>query len=153
MLVLRRSFDAVTSLVDFYGFSDKEDRAVEALEEHLRNEIGNRARGSRRVFPYVQMHEFESLLFSDVEAFRVAQVSDAAIGSLARVRSRFETPEDVNDGPETAPSKRIEKIVPTYRKRIDEPRIAKQAGLTRIRQECPRFHQWLSRLEELAHQR
>ena len=150
MLVLRGSFDAVTSLVDFYGFADKKDRTVEALERHLMKEIRNRARDTKHVFPYVQRHEFESLLFSDVEAFRVAHVSGAAIESLAEIRKRFATPEDINDSRETAPSKQIARIAPRYRKRIDGPRVARRAGLARIREECPRFHKWLARLEELG---
>lgn len=150
MLVLRGSFDAVTSFVDFYGFADKDDRTVEALERYLTKEIENRARDAKHVFPYVQKHEFESLLFADVEAFQVAQVSDDAIESLAEIRKRFATPEDINDDRETAPSKRIARIAPRYRKRIDGPRVASRAGLARIREECPRFHKWLARLEELG---
>ena len=152
MLVLRGSFHAVTSLVDFYGFAGKENRTVEALEQHLSNEIMNRAGGAKAkcVFPYVQKYEFESLLFSDVEAFRVANVSDVAIESLTRIRKRFATPEDINDDPETAPSKQIERVAPRYKKRIHGPRVALRTGLARIREQCPRFHDWLSRLEELG---
>lgn len=150
MLALRKSFDAVTSLVDFYGFADKEDRTVEAIERHLCNEIKSRAPKARLVFPYVQRHEFEGLLFSDVEAFRAAQASDLEIKSLAGIRKRFDTPEDINDDPVTAPSKQIARIVPRYRKRFHGPKVAQRAGLARIREECPRFHDWLSRLEELG---
>ena len=152
MLVLRGSFHAVTSLVDFYGFAGKENRTVEALEQHLSNEIMKRAGGAKAkcVFPYVQKYEFESLLFSDVEAFRVAKVSDDAIESLARIRKRFATPEDINDDPETAPSKQIERVAPRYKKRIHGPKVALRTGLARIRERCPRFHDWLSRLEELG---
>ena len=113
-------------------------------------EVRKRARDTKHVFPYVQRHEFESLLFSDVEAFRVAHVSGAAIESLAEIRKRFATPEDINDGRETAPSKQIARIAAGYRKRIDGPRVARRAGLARIREECPRFHKWLARLEELG---
>ena len=72
MVRLYHSHDAVTSLVDFYGFQRKGDRTVEALEEYLlekiRETVGD-GWDENRVFPYVQRHEFEGLLFSDVNVF------------------------------------------------------------------------------------
>lgn len=65
-------FDFVTSLVDFYGFRGKGDRTVEELEKHLTERTHMQVDHEcdpRRVFPYVQRHEFEGLLFSDVSAF------------------------------------------------------------------------------------
>lgn len=69
MVVLRQSFDAVTSLVDFYGFRDKGSRVVEELKELLAQKIRQKTSGPKVVIPYVQKHEFEGLLFSDVTAF------------------------------------------------------------------------------------
>ena len=151
MVRLRRSFDAVTSLVDFYGFRDKGDRTIEALEEHLMQEIMARIRDETRVFPYVQKHEFEGLLFSDVAAFgALPHVTGRGIEALAGVRRQFATPEDVNDDPEGAPSRRIARTVRGYRKRLHGPLVARKAGLMKIRAECPRFRAWLTRLEGLA---
>ena len=73
---LYRSFNAVTSLVDFYGFRGREDReTVDALENRLGEALRRAIReyDSRRVIPYIQQHEFESLLFSDVDSFAVFQ--------------------------------------------------------------------------------
>lgn len=39
MAHLHRSFDVVTSLVDFYGFKDKGDSTVDDLEALLRREV------------------------------------------------------------------------------------------------------------------
>ena len=151
MVRLRRSFDAVTSLVDFYGFRDKGDRTIEALEEYLMQEIMARIRDETRVFPYVQKHEFEGLLFSDVAAFEVLpRVTGRGIEALAGVRRQFATPEDINDDPEGAPSRRIARTVRGYRKRLHGPLVARKAGLMKIRTECPRFRAWLTRLEGLA---
>lgn len=108
MLRLQWSFDAVTSLVDFYGFSDKGDRTVETLEECLKHKICARNPDGRRVFPYVQKHEFEGLLFSDTAAFgAVLDIADRSVETLAAVRRQFATPEDINDDPNGAPGKRI----------------------------------------------
>ena len=150
MLRRHNSFDAVTSLVDFYGFRGKGDRTIEALEEHVAQEFEVRAPRARHVFPYVQSHEFEALLFSDVTAFRVLGASARDIDALKAVRRRFATPEDINDSREGAPSKRIAQVVGKYRKPQDGPLIAKTIGLKTIRQQCPRFGAWLSRLETLA---
>ena len=150
MVRLRHSFDAVTSLVDFYGFRGKGDRTISALEEHLVQQIEVRAPRARHLFPYVQAHEFEGLLFSDVTAFRALGASSREIGALAAVRQRFPTPEDINDNRHGAPSKRIARVLRKYRKPMHGPLIAKKIGLEIIRQHCPRFGAWLSRLEALA---
>ena len=45
----------------------------------------------RKVIPYVQKHEFEGLLFSDVSAFSVMPVATGSIGGGVR-EVRFEVP-------------------------------------------------------------
>lgn len=109
-----------------------------------------RAPRARDVFPYVQAHEFEGLLFSDVTAFRALGASSRDIGTLAEFRQRFPTPEDINDSRHGAPSKRIARVLRGYRKPLHGPLIAKKIGLETIRQQCPRFDAWMSRLEALT---
>lgn len=154
MVCLLHSFDAVTSLVDFYGFRNKEDRSVDDLEAHLRREISGRIgsdRDTRMVVPYLQRHEFEGLLFSNVEVFeRQVGFPSGCRGELQAVREGFATPEDIDDHPRTAPSKRIAKAIPGYRKPLHGPLLAEEIGLDRIRAECPRFHAWVLRLESLS---
>lgn len=147
------SFDAVTSLVDFYGFRGKGEETVTALEE----QIGERVRSrigpdwdARRLFPYVQKHEFEALLFADAAAFSAINAPPQAIDALRAVRSGFATPEDIDDDPATAPSKRIAAIVPRYHKVRDGADVAAAVGLSAMRTACPRFNAWLTRLETLA---
>lgn len=103
------------------------------------------------MFPYVQKHEFESLLFSDTAAFGAPECdAEWDIQALASIRRQFRTPEDINDSPETAPSKQISNVLPGYDKPVHGPLVAKETGLEKIRAECPRFHVWLTRLERLA---
>ena len=149
MVALRHNFDAVTSLVDFYGFRDRGDHTVEDLESRLLEEIQRRLPHASRVVPYVQRHEFEGLLFSDAEAFRVIGASGQIIEALRNIRLGFGTPEDINDSPVTAPSKRLGHLVPQYRKVLHGPMVAERVGLDSIRKECPRFDKWLSKLEGL----
>lgn len=150
-------FDGVTSLVDFYGFVKKGDRSCEELEDVLCTQIRKKLRSYRdkeRVFPYVQKHEFEGLLFSDVAAFGILPNAPRdATKELRRVRRQFHNPkgpEDINDNENTAPSKRISRIVPQYNKVADGMRVARKIGLSKIREECPRFHAWIEKMEGLA---
>lgn len=150
MTHLRRSFDAVTSLVDLYGFAGRGDRTVEELEDQLAREIGEDVADQMPVIPYVQKHEFEALLFSDVTAFSAAQASASSVAQLRQIRSQFSTPEEIDDGPDTAPSRRIAGVISHYGKLLHGPLVAMEIGLRKIRMECPRFDRWVTRLEKLA---
>jgi len=154
MACLYKSYDFVTSLVDFYGFQNKKGKSIEELEAYLRQEI-NRKIGRNwnetKIFPYVQIHEFEGLLFANVDVFGILPyVSQESIDTLQKIRSKFQTPEDINDNTKTAPSKRIKQIIPRYRKRRDGPLLAEEIGLDTIRNECPRFNRWIERMESLG---
>lgn len=144
---LRKSFDAVTSLVDFYGFRGKRAMSPDELIQAIHASTGHPDDGS--VFPYVQVHEFEGLLFSNVDAFD-AVFHGGPVGALRSIRNQFHTPEDINDNKNTAPGKRIEQLIRSYRKRLHGPLLAERIGLETMRQECPRFGAWLRRLESLA---
>lgn len=148
----------VTSFVDFYGFVKKGSMTVSKLERVINDaveaKIRNRTGGNRskqRVFAYVQRHEFESLLFSEVKAFsREIPLPETSMEMLVSARSEFKTPEDINDSRQTAPSKRIIAIIPKYQKRVNGTRIALAIGLDKIRAECPRFDRWVRKLEGLG---
>lgn len=149
------NFDYVTSLVDFYGFVDKDNDAPCQLERRINNAVGQRIQSSwdeTRVFAYVQLHEFEALLFSDVHRFSAVfdDLPDGALARLQEVRRHFSSPEDINDNSATAPSKRISQLVPGYNKRLHGPDLAAEIGLSVIRSECSRFNRWLTRLESLG---
>ena len=148
------SFDAVTSLVDFYGFRGREDReTADELEKRLGEALHQevvREWDPRRVIPYIQLYEFESLLFSDVDAFAVFDVSNEVVRRLWLIRSEFPNPEDINDNWDTVPSRRIKRAMPEYSKVVHGPLIAGETGLDAIRCECRRFNAWIERLETLA---
>jgi len=149
------NFDYVTSLVDFYGFMDKDNDAPCQLERRIDDAVGQRIRSSwdeSRIFAYVQLHEFEALLFSDVHRFSAVfdDLPDGALARLLEVRRHFGSPEDINDSSATAPSKRISQLVPGYSKRLHGPDLAAEIGLSVIRSECNRFNGWLTRLESLG---
>jgi hypothetical protein len=147
--------DRLTTLVDFYGFKDRQGRDRTTLEQTILNEVNKRIKpfDPRFFLPYIQMHEFEGLLFSDIEQFQwVLDGWDAtARTELLNIRHSFNGPEDINDSPATAPSKRLARIFGgRYSKPLHGSIIAEEIGLERIRRQCPRFDGWVSHLESWA---
>jgi hypothetical protein len=111
---------------------------------------------NRKLFiPYVQMHEFEALLFSNVDTLCMTLSplckcgKDDLSSALDRVLAEAGEPEAINDRPECAPSKRILTEVPGYRKVLYGPLVATRIGIEAIRGMCPHFHSWLERLESI----
>jgi hypothetical protein len=157
-----------TTMVDFYGLPKQGDGAwpgraaavgqstpkkASSVEKALLKDVIE-AMGARfdpkRFVPFVMMHEFEGLLFSDCAAFGRGIGQSSLEPRFRQVRDRFATPEDINDSPITAPSKRVEEIVPGYEKPLLGTLAVLEIGLARIRAECPHFAAWLDKLESLV---
>jgi len=147
-----------TMMVDYYGmptsWPERETAAgdPEVIEQAILADISNamgRGFDPARFIPYVQMHEFEALLFSDPKALAdgLASVDEATVRAI---RDQVATPEEIDDDPQTAPSKRIERLDSSYQKVNDGILIAQRIGLNVMREECPHFHEWIQRLETLA---
>lgn len=103
-----------------------------------------------RFLPYLRLHEYEGLLFSDPVAFANGIYQSNLARQLQSIRQGFPTPEDINDGPNTAPSKRVLQVCPSYRKPLDGTRAAKAVGIDTMRRECGHFREWVERLEALG---
>ncbi len=102
-----------------------------------------------RFLPYIQMHEYEGLLFSSPPMLAAAINQERLAGHFQQVRDDFPTPEHINDDPVTAPSRRILSAYPQYRKVLHGTVAAQSIGITAMRQECPHFCEWLDRLAGL----
>lgn len=147
---LTTMFDLYKLPRDFPGLKQASDirdpyEKVRILETDLAGDIE-----SRRFIPYIQLHEFEGLLFSDVHAIDAVlrtHYGHSQLTMLQEIRAQFRTPEEINDDENTAPSKRLTALYPAYDKVAFGPRIAQRIGLNILRQECPHFNEWLSRLE------
>lgn len=153
-----------TTLFDFYGLPpkfpgkaaarrkrshvDQAQCVLEAVTAELRTELGEQP--LRRFIPYVQMYEFEGLLFSDPNRFAEAINETALAEDFRLIRDEFTTPEEINDDPQTAPSKRISSLFHGYEKPLYGTLAAIEIGLDAIRQQCPLFDRWVKRLEALA---
>lgn len=156
-----------TTMVDYYGLpkegahawpgrgeaskkqsSQKASCVEDALLKDITTEMGHKFNPSRFV-PFVVMHEFEGLLFSDCAAFSRGIGRPALEADFHKIRQQFATPEDINDSATGAPSKRVEALVSGYEKPLLGALAAIEIGLARIRAECIHFADWLSRLESL----
>ncbi len=94
---------------------------------------------------YLSIHEFEAALFADLE--RCPFLEARAAKRLASARAGALTPEHINDGPSTAPSKRILLAFPHYRKVLHGVQGTQAIGLPKLRAECPHFGDWVAALE------
>lgn len=148
-----------TTMIDFYALppefpgwnearrKNKPIDKVKALEEALRAQFGD-----SRFHPYIQLHEFEALLYCDLDQLKQRLIgSEQGIASLLH-EVRYMEPEDINEGATTAPSKRIIRHLPVYERsevRVGAPAAA-AIRLPALRGKCPHFHDWLTRLEQLT---
>lgn len=119
---------------------------VAMLESGMSEDIGD-----RRFIPYIQLHEFEALLFTDIQKLDT-QFPDrrSEIQRLVKTAAKLGSPELVDDGATTAPSKRITAAIPEYaeRKAAAGPIVAAKIGLPTLRSKCRHFRQWLQRLAD-----
>ena len=155
----------VSTMVDYYGlpqsgagawpgrkaaadsvFSIKASTVEDALLSDVSQNMGE-SFNPNRFIPYVMLHEFEAMLFSDCVAFGRGIGKPALASELQAVRDAFASPEEIDDSPLTAPSKRVENLVPGYTKPLLGTLAALEIGLEAIRKECPHFRSWLGRLE------
>lgn len=146
---------AVTTFVDYYGLprdfpgmtsrpaSDPIRRAI-----HVENEWAARI-GDTRFHPYLMVHEFEALLFSKPDEIGTALYLPKVSRDLEQIRRAFSTPEEIDEGPDTAPSKRIIGCCSAYQKAVHGPMVARRIGLLEMRSQCVHFNDWLSWLEHL----
>lgn len=104
----------------------------------------------RNFIPFLMVHEFEAILFTKPEQFNEWTEDSSVAAEIARVANQFSSPEDINDHPHSAPSKRIASIMPEYVKTAHGPIISEDIGLDTIRQSCPHLRKWLERLEHWA---
>ncbi len=144
---LRNDFVGKQASIRQASFEKKHEQLCEAMKSYC---VATYPDIAARFIPYVQMYEFEALLFSDPVSFGHALNKPDLIPSLIAIRNKFATPEEINDSEYTAPSKRIQQLVPKYNKVIFGTLITEAIGLATIRLECKLFNAWLTHLESLT---
>ncbi|NLR66745.1 DUF4276 family protein [Chitinophaga varians] len=148
-----------TTLIDLYGLSTDFPgytstknlpayHRIEEMERLLEADINHYT-----FIPYIQLHEYEALMFADTSVMQnwLGLYNRLPDNCFEEIRSSVpdNNPELINEGPNTAPSKRILSFCDTYDKIDDGILILKEIGLNNLRKECLHFNKWLTRLEQL----
>ena len=143
----------VTTFIDFFRcpnnmpkyeeaiLKSNHQEAVEIIEEGMTDLFNN-----HQFIPYIQLHEFEALLFSSDKGFK-AYWEDDLVKKAVEIIEEFPNPEDINSRPEKAPSKRIIEIKSNYEKVAEGNLLALEIGIGEILKRCPRFHAWIENLK------
>jgi len=150
----------ITTLIDFYGIEDKHDfpkwtnskqiidknRRMDFLENAMREDFDDRIR--YKIYPYLQLHEFEGLLFNNIEVFenQLDETDFIDKEELIEIINKHPNPELINDNPLSAPSKRLMNLIEGYNKIVYGNILAEAIGLKRIREKAPRFDNWIKQL-------
>lgn len=151
----------VTTFIDYYGLNNKlkfpkwSDAKVIVDINHRITFLENAMKSTfdddinYRFVPYIQLHEFEGLLFNNITVFdsQIDRNEFTNYEELVKTIEDYPNPELINDGKETAPSKRLMRLIKGYNKPVFGSILAEAIGLSRIRSKCPRFDNWITVLE------
>lgn len=147
------SISVLTTLIDYYGFP--KDGPGMALRpqgtrrqqvEHVEDAL-SATMGDDRFLPHLTLHETEAWVLADCARLGELMGNSGPAAGLQRLVTQAGSPEEVNDGVDTAPSKRILHAYPRYLKTADGPQVIAAAGLPAIRAACPHADAWLTNLE------
>ncbi|MFA6884425.1 MAG: DUF4276 family protein [Paludibacteraceae bacterium] len=141
----------VTMFVDFFRCPELPQRELyEKIEDHsqradkMQECIGEDIR-DRRFIPYIQLHEFEALLYSSNKGF-LSYFSEDQAKKTQQIVDSFPNPELINSSPQKSPSKRLLEINSRYDKVTEGNLIALEVGFETILEKCPRFRFWIERI-------
>ncbi|TAE38652.1 MAG: DUF4276 family protein [Sphingobacteriales bacterium] len=153
----------VTTLIDYYGLYSKyqfpswdeslnvvdKNFRMDFLETKMLEDIDEQFR--YRYLPYIQLHEFEGLLFTEIYVFfeQIPTHELVGIEELKQTFIDFSNPEMINDKKETSPSNRLQRIIKGYNKVVYGNYLADAIGLEKIRNKSYRFNNWLNKIENL----
>lgn len=141
----------VTSFIDFYGLNNYPKLNIELNKYKLIDQLETRLKidvDKLNFIPYISLHEFESLLFSDPSCFEY--LSKSSVNKFNQILADFDyNPELINNGRATAPSKRILNEIKDYGKILDGTLIAEKISLSKIRERCRHFSEWIDKLEKI----
>lgn len=152
----------VSTLIDFYALPkdfpkyeestkivDKVDRLSfleKAIVEDIEKEKGE---SFPNLVPYIQLYEFEALVFSSLHGISsLFGENEADFEKIERIIDTHTNPEDINNDPTTAPSKRLLKLIKGYNKVVDGIMIIEENGIENVLKKCTRFNSWVEMLIE-----
>jgi Domain of unknown function (DUF4276) len=153
-LLLRDSSTTVlTTMFDYYAFpadapgmADRPHGSPYDRVRHVETALVE-AISDRRFLPNLILHETEAWVLADCGRLGQMMGDPGPAAKLESVVLQEASPELVNDGINTAPSKRIISAYPQYTKTIDGPLVIADVGLDAIKVSCPHANDWLGEVE------
>jgi hypothetical protein len=146
---------AVTTLIDYYGlpqdFPGMDSRPVgdcHARVQHVESAFTQTIKHPRFI-PHLTLHELEAWVFVAPQKCAWLFRQNDFSRKLEEIRQSCGGPENINEDPKTAPSKRILRIAEDYQKAWQGPRAIAEIGMDAIRKACPHADTWLRRIESL----
>jgi len=147
----------VTTMLDYYRLPDdfpgmaNRPVAIDLFTRisHVEQAIANHFHDGR-LLPFLALHEFEAWVFSCPTTLPQVMVDVAKQTQFVGICNQYPTPEQINERPGHNPAARIVSLFPAYRKTLHGPTATNRIGLQLIRDRCPHFHEWLTKLEKYA---
>jgi Domain of unknown function (DUF4276) len=150
----------VSTLIDYYGLYQKyhfpswatgekildKNSRMDFLENAMKEDISDAIQ--HRFIPYLQLHEFEGLLFNEIQLFydQVPKEELVGIAELKKTFAEYDNPEMINNNRETSPSHRLKRIIKGYNKPLYGHYFAEAIGIDQIRAKSPRFNKWVDKI-------
>lgn len=152
--IVTTMFDYYALPCDFPGMVEAEQtvdvyKKIEIIESALKTYY-NKKYPHINFIPYIQLHEFETLLFTNIgilEEEFFDRINKKEFDSLVDFVNNEDNIELINSGTDTAPSKRIIKCIQFYHKPIDGMKILSKIDFLTIRDRCKHFNDWITKLE------
>jgi hypothetical protein len=138
-------------LLDYYAYPRDAPGAQAAGRGRIRHRLLVEALATEykdaRFVPGVALHEFETwVIAAAIDRPEILGERAPAQRLQAVVREFSGDVELINDGQQTAPSKRVLDAWPGYSKTIDGIDAVLDAGLDRVLMHCPALRDWVERL-------
>jgi hypothetical protein len=154
ILCKQHSNEYVTTMFDYYAMPDDTPgihstdpdlyARIKQIEVAIEEDIA-----LRNCKFHFMLHEFEGILFSNPASFALIAEEDV-VDRIQEIRDNYPTPEHINNSPETAPSKRLQELIPNYAKIKNGTLLSKDMGIDVIMEQCQHFKSWIEMLAALA---
>jgi len=161
--IKQRSDTYLTLFLDYYGLKSDWPGYLESREKRTSGEKAKTINSAtmdavkemfghyevtKRFIPYLSIHEFEALLFSDPSV--LSSHLNVSESQVTNIITACGSPEEINDSQQTAPSKRLLSLSKRFKKTTTGIAVANEIGLTKIRECCPIFNEWLIAIESIG---
>ncbi len=151
------TINIATTMIDYYGLPEDTPgmsgrhlgadpfSRVAAAEQAIEEVIGD-----PRFIAHLVLHELETWVLAAAGPLGDLVGNRRLTEQIRKIVNGHGGPEQVNDGRETAPSRRLLALHPAFNKVFEGPLAIADLGLAALRRQCPHADAWLRRIEALV---